>query len=192
MIGIRAAALAGALLTAACTTAPYESGIPAAPSAPFDLSGRVLVSYDGRAFSSSLRWQHAPGRNEVWLSSPLGQTLAYIVDDGEGALFTGADQRQFRAASIESITRQALGWELPVTGLKYWVRGDLAPGRAPDTVARDGDQRIIQLEQGGWRIALSYYPKLEYEGLPRRIDLVGGSHQIRLVIDTWRGLASLP
>ena len=189
MIGMKAVALGGALLVAACSTAPIESGIPAAP---FDLSGRVLVSYDGRAFSSSLRWQHAPGRDEIWLLSPLGQTLAHIAADGDGAILTAADQRQYRAAGIERITRDALGWELPVAGLKYWVRGDVAPGTAPGAVVRDDDQRIVQLEQDGWRVALTYFPRLEYEGLPRRLELAGGSHQIRLVIDTWRGLASIP
>jgi outer membrane lipoprotein LolB len=192
MIGIRALALACVLLAAACTSVPFESGVPAAPSTPFDFSGRVRVSFDGRAFSSALRWQHAPGRDEIWLLSPVGQALAHIVGGGDGAVLTGADQRQYRAASVESLTRQALGWELPVTNLKYWVRGDVAPGSAADAVVRGADQRIARLEQDGWRVALSYYPAQEHEGLPRRLDLVGGSHEIRLVIDTWRGVASAP
>ena len=166
--------------------APFESGIPAAPTTPFDLSGRVLVRYDGRAFSSGLRWEHAPGRDEIWLLSPVGSALAHIVDDGDGAILTAADERQYRAASVENLTRQALGWELPVARLKYWLRGEVAPGSPPDAIVRGDDQRITQLEQAGWRIALTYYPAQEYGGLPRRLELVRGSHEIRLVIDTWR------
>lgn len=192
MIGVRALALAGALLAAGCSTAPVGTPTSDTPSAPFDLSGRVLVSYDGRAFSSSFRWLHAPGRDEIWLSSPLGQTLAHIANDGDGAILTAADQRQYRAASIERITREALGWELPVARLMHWVRGDIAPGSTPHAVVRADDQRLVQLEQDGWRIALTYFPRPEYAGLPRRLELVGGSHQIRLVIDTWRGLETSP
>lgn len=192
MIGIRVLALACVLLTAACTMVPFESRVPAAPSTPFDFSGRVRVSFDGRAFSSALRWQHVPGRDEIWLLSPVGQTLAHIVDGGDGAVLTAADQRQYSAANVESLTRQALGWELPVANLKYWMRGDVAPGSAPDAVVRGDDRRIARLEQGGWRVALTYYPAQEYEGLPRTLDLAGGSHEIRLVIDTWRSVASAP
>jgi outer membrane lipoprotein LolB len=139
-----------------------------------------------------MRWQHEPGRDEIWLLTPVGQALAHIVDAGGGAVLTSADQRQYRAASVESLTRQAFGWELPVAHLKYWVRGDIAPGSAPDAVVRGDDQRVARLEQGGWRVALTYYPVQQYEGLPRRLDLVGGSHEIRLVIDTWRSLSSRP
>ena len=177
MIGTRAVALACVLLAAACTTVPFESGVPVAPPTPFDFSGRVLVSFDGRAFSSALRWQHVSGRDEIWLLSPAGQAL---------------DQRQYRAESVESLTRRALGWELPVANLKYWVRGDIAPGSAPGAVVRGDDQRIARLEQGGWRVALTYYAAQEYDGLPRRLELAGASHEIRLVIDTWRSVASPP
>jgi len=192
MIGTRAVALACVLLAAACTTVPFESGVPVAPPTPFDFSGRVLVSFDGRAFTSALRWQHVSGRDEIWLLSPAGQALAHIVDGGDGAVLTAADQRQYRAESVESLTRRALGWELPVANLKYWVRGDIAPGSAPGAVVRGDDQRIARLEQGGWRVALTYYAAQEYDGLPRRLVLVGGSHEIRLVIDTWRGVAPPP
>ena len=152
----------------------------------------MLVSYDGRAFSSGLRWLHAQGRDEIWLSGPLGQTLAHISGDGDGVVLTAADQRQYRAASIERITREALGWELPVAHLKYWVRGDIAPGNAPAAVVRADDQRIVELEQDGWRVALAFFQRPEYDGLPRRLDVEGGSHQIRLVIDTWRPVTPAP
>lgn len=190
MTGLRALALACTLLAAACAAPPLETPGPATPSTPFDLSARVVVRYDGHAFSSGLRWRHAAGRDEIWLVSPVGQALVHIVEDGDGALLTGADQRQHRAASVESLTRQALGWELPVARLKYWLRGEVAPGAPPEKMARDQSQRIVQLEQAGWRIALSYEPPSDHKGLPRRLELVRGSHEIRLVIDTWRDEAA--
>ena len=192
MIGRRAVAAAGLLLCAACVTVPFETGVPAAPSPPFDLSGRVAVSFEGRAFSSSVRWQHLAERDEIWLLTPVGQALAHIVDDGDGAVLTASDRRQYRAASVESLTRQALGWELPVARLKYWVRGAIAPGSAPDAVVRDDDGRLARVEQDGWHVALTYYSAQDFDGLPRTLDLTGGGYRIRLVIDTWRNAASSP
>ena len=191
MISLRTAALAAALTVAGCATPP--PGGPGEPSpTPFDLSGRVLVHYDGRAFSSGLRWQHGPGRDEIWLLSPIGQTLAHIVNEPDGATLTSADQQQYRAISVDSLTRQALGWELPLARLQYWVRGEIAPGGAPGAVERDANQRLIRLEQHGWRIAFANYPLEEHEGLPRRLDLARDDHEIRLVIDAWRRHAAAP
>ena len=189
----RAAALLATLAVAGCATLAPDAGGPGERSAtPFDLSGRVLVTYDGRAFSSGLRWQHGPGRDEIWLLTPIGQTLAHIVNEADGATLTAADQRQYRAASADSLTRQALGWELPLARLQYWVRGEIAPGSTPGTIERDGNQRLIRLEQHGWRIVFANYPPEEHEGLPRRLDLARDAHEIRLVIDAWRNNAAAP
>ena len=186
MTGARALALVCALFAAGCETLPPASPAPAAPSAPFDLSARVAVRYDGQAFSSGLRWRQAPGRDEIWLVSPVGQALVHIVDEGDGALLTTADKRQHRAANVEGLTRQALGWELPVAHLRHWLRGEAIPGVPAATLARDEAGRIVRLEQAGWRIVLGYQPPQQDRSLPRRLELSRGSHEIRLVIDAWR------
>ena len=190
MTGTRALALVCTLLAAACATSPFDSRAPATPATPFDLSARVAVRYDGQAFSSGLRWRHAAARDEIWLVSPVGQALVHIVDDGDGALLTSADKRQHRAASVEALTRQALGWELPVAHLKHWLRGAAVPGMATEALERDGAQRIVRLEQAGWRIVLGYEPPQDSKELPRRLDLSRGAHEIRLVIDAWRDEAA--
>jgi outer membrane lipoprotein LolB len=179
-----------ALLLSACAALAPESRLPAA--APFDLLGRVLVSYDGRAFSSNVRWQHTAQGDEIWLMSPAGQTLAHIIHADEGAVLTAADQQQYRAGSVESLTRRALGWELPLDRLQHWVRGQIAPGSVPDSLERDAGQRPVVLVQDGWRIAYVNYPPEQHNGLPRRLDLAGGAQTIRLVIDDWRSTIPAP
>lgn len=177
------AALTAAFAAAACAT----PGLPPPAPAAFDLSGRVLVSSDGRAFSSGLRWEHVPARDELWLLTPLGQALAHIVSTAEGATVTGADRRQYQGADVEALTRQALGWELPLTRLQYWVRGQVAPGSAPRNVQRDPEGRLTGLVQEGWRISLEYPAAGDFAGLPRRAELRReGSESIRLVVDAWR------
>ncbi len=181
------AALAASALVAACAVLAPPGERPAGPAAaPFDLIGRMAVTYDGRAFSSSVRWQHSAERDEIWLLTPVGQTLAHIVGDADGATLTGADQKQYRAGTVESLTRQALGWELPLARLSYWVRGEVAPGSAPARAERDDSGRLTFLDQDGRRIAFVNYPPAEHGGLPRRLELTSGAHEIRLVIDGWR------
>jgi outer membrane lipoprotein LolB len=178
--GLAGLALGGML--AACSTLPAERGAPE----PFDLLGRVLVNYDGRSFSSNLRWQHDAEHDELSLMTPTGQTLAHLVDGADGATLTAADKNVYRARSAESLIRSGLGWEMPVTRLQYWVRGRIAPGAPPSAIERDDQQRISTLTQDGWRIVYQYYPPEESGGLPRRLELSNGTHEIRLVIDSWR------
>lgn len=185
----RIAALALTLAVAACAT----PGLPPRAPEAFDLSGRVSASYDGRAFSSALRWQHLPERDEIWLLTPLGQALARIVSTEEGATVTGADRRRHQGADVEALTRQALGWELPLTRLQYWVRGEPAPGTAPQNAERDAAGRYAAFEQNGWRITLEHYGADQHGGLPRRLELRrDGGETIRLLIDAWRSDQAAP
>jgi outer membrane lipoprotein LolB len=175
-----AAWLAAALL-AACATLQT----PRDPR-PFDLLGRVFVAYDGGALTANVRWEHGAGEDQISLMTPTGQTLAQIVDTPEGATLTRADQQQYRAGSVEALTRQALGWALPLGLLQYWVRGAPAPGAPPSAVERGAEARLTSLVQNGWRIVFTYYTEGEHAGLVRRLDLKTGANEIRFVIDTWR------
>lgn len=177
-----AGAVLAALLTGCITVAPDPQSVPAA----FDVVGRVLISGEGRAFSSSLRWRHETTEDELWLMSPVGQTLAHIVADAAGATLTTPDLQEYRALSVDSLTRRALGWSLPLSALRYWIRSMPAPGENVTASNRDSAGRLSLLEQDGWSIRYSY-PDAPSAALPRRLDLTRNGQQIRLVIDSWRG-----
>ena len=87
------AVLAALAALAGCAALP-PAGEPARKAAAFDVVGRVAVTWEGRAFSSGVRWEHLPERDEIWLLTPTGQALAHILSDASGATLTGADQNQ--------------------------------------------------------------------------------------------------
>lgn len=178
-----AAAIPVVLLSACALLTP---GSLRPQAAAFDMMGRVLVSGEGRAFSSGLRWKHGAASDELWLMSPVGQTLAHIAADDTGAVLTTADQQEYRAFSVESLTRRALGWALPLAELRFWVLATPAPGEPAAVVTRDATGRVAGLEQNGWRVRYVYADGPEAAALPRRVDLSRGEQQIRLVIDDWR------
>jgi outer membrane lipoprotein LolB len=179
-------------LLAACAILPGGRDNTLPRSAEFDMLGRVLVVYGGKAFTSNMRWLHAPERDELWLLTPTGQALAHIVDSPRGATLTATDQTEYHSASVESLTRQALGWELPLARLQHWVRGTPMPGLATENIERDDSGRLIKLTQDGWRVDYLYYPAPEQDGQPRRLEISSGDNKIRLVIDSWRREPAAP
>ena len=126
------------------------------PAPAFELAGRIVVRNQERGFASSLRWKQANGRDELWLTAPLGQTIAFLEADANGATLTASDQKQYRASSIESLTKSAFGWRFPVDGLRYWVFGEAAPGMSTATIERDAAKRIARMKHDDWQIALNY------------------------------------
>lgn len=153
---------------------------------PFDLLGRVSATHTGGVVTANVRWEHAAARDEIWLMTPTGQTMAHIVDSAKGVVLTRADREQHRAANVETLTRQVLGWPLPLSHLQYWIRGLPVPGSAPAEVERDEAKRLSAFTQNNWRVALTYYDEGDYAGKVRRVDLIDGPNRIRFVVDTWR------
>jgi outer membrane lipoprotein LolB len=182
----RGAAAALVVLLAACVAAPLAPR----SSQAFDLLGRFLVTYRDGSVTANLRWEHLASEDRISLMTPTGQTLAQIVDSKQGATLTRADQKQYRAGSVEALTQQALGWPLPLALLQYWVKGEAAPSSTPQAVQRAPDGKPAALTQNNWRVAFTYHTEGELAGRVRRLDLSDGANEIRLVVDTWRDGAS--
>jgi outer membrane lipoprotein LolB len=176
-------ALAMSAVLSACGALAPRDDAPQAPS--FDLLGRMAVNYDGRALSSGVRWQHRDDSDEIWLLVPTGQALAHIRAGAMGATLTTADRTEYHASDVQSLMSRALGWELPIGHLKWWVRGEAVPGVLFADDQRDPHGRLVRLRQDGWLITF-VPPAEESEALPQRLDLVREGRQVRLVIDGWR------
>ena len=183
-------ALAAAAVLAGCAAVPPPAATPRAPA--FDLIGRVSVSSAGRVFSSHLRWAHGSSRDEIWLMTPMGQALARITGDAGGATLSGSDGSELEADDIESLMRRALGWELPVARLAWWVQGGIVPAGVIGEVVRDGEGRLVRLRQDGWRIELAHPPAGGRDPRPGRVALAEDQLRIRIVIDRWREAPDQP
>jgi len=171
-------------LLAACATQPPALPPGVAPHVDrFELTGRVAVKLDGRGHSAHLRWRHLADSDAIWLYSPVGSTIATLYADGDLATLVTSDQETFQSTDVQSLTRDVLGWDLPLDGLKYWVLGRVDPGLPVEAIDRDERLRIRRLVQGGWDIAFAGY---QQEGtLPSSMVLRFADLRMRLLIDRW-------
>jgi outer membrane lipoprotein LolB len=85
------------------------------------------------------------------------------------------------APDVETLTRDALGYALPVSGLVWWVRAQAAPTSPVETTLQ-ADGRLAQLRQYGWTID---YLQYRDDGLPRKLSASRDGMDIRLVADSW-------
>lgn len=196
----RAALLALPILLAACAGVPPaaptlpDSGVTRAYQQSVDINGRMSVRYqiNGRdeALHGSFEWRQRPDNTQLTLLSPLGQTLAQINVTPAGATLTQAGQPPLSAADADALASQALGWPLPVAGLRDWLQGmvTVPGGKRVALAPRDDGGDIVSAD--GWRLR---FPAWEdgTPARPRRIDLARSTEQagdvaLRLVIDSFQ------
>lgn len=183
----RAAFALGALVLTGCASqATVNGALPAVANADvaFEVSGRIAVRYNGQADSGNFTWQHGIGQDRLALETPLGQTLAELNRDPAGVRLDMADGRRFRAAAVESLSAEVLGWELPLSGLQYWIRGVGSAASGIDASQISPEPGVYRLSQQGWQID---YP--EFSGppaVPSRVVLKRPGLEIRLAIHEWK------
>jgi outer membrane lipoprotein LolB len=79
-----------------------------------------------------------------------------------------------------------LGWRIPVTGLKSWIKGLPQPD-VESNYEIDGLGRLKSLQQNGWFVNyLDYFPaQKQVQQLPKRLYLKHNNVGIKIVIERW-------
>jgi outer membrane lipoprotein LolB len=172
-------------LLAACATTRPPGDLPASNAAitDFSLDGRVAVKVESRGYSANLKWRHAGQADSLRLLSPLGTAIAQLDADASGATLVTADRKVHRSGNVQDLTREVLGWDLPLEGLQHWVLGRTDPTLPVEGEERDIRGRLLRFTQNGWRISYQAYAG---DGvLPARMILLHERLNLRLVIDRW-------
>jgi outer membrane lipoprotein LolB len=106
--------------------------------------------------------------------------------DASGAMLIASDGKEYRAQDLKLLTRRVLGWDLPLDGLQYWVRGLPWPALETTEEQYGPDGRPKLLKQGTWQVAYLDWTPVGASGLPSKLDLSSEGLRVRLVVETWK------
>ena len=151
---------------AGCTLLPRQASPVLRPIegevSSFAFVGRLAVHQGEKQYYVNIDWQHDSLRDEVLLTTPLGQGIAEITRSAAGARLLLADRREFVAPDWNTLAEQVFGFPLPLDTSLRWLSGN-------ESVA------------AGWRINI-----LERQNnLPTVIELERDDVVVRLKIDEW-------
>jgi outer membrane lipoprotein LolB len=164
---------------------PRQQGIAAYDS--WNLHARAVVRRPGEAYNIGLQWKQDRQRFAMLLAAPFGQGVFRIDGDEEqGYRLRLPDGQEFSNRTPEALLDEVIGWSLPVSGMKYWIRGLPRPG--VDFSSRGGENGgLAWIRQDDWDIEIIDYFDADSEPvLPRRINLAREELSIRLVIERWQ------
>lgn len=150
----------------------------------WELEGRIALHQNTQGWQANLQWLQRDDEFTIRLSGPLGQGGAYLEGDDTGVALTLSDRSTHRASDPETLMRQRMGWSVPVQGLRYWVRGLPVPHLA-EMRRLDGQGRLSELTQNGWRILFTRY-SAGTPALPTRLELTRGDLRVKLIVEQWK------
>jgi outer membrane lipoprotein LolB len=180
---LQAIAAAGVLVLAGCATPTANIANPNASVGAYrdtiDLSGRLTANWqkDGQlqSITGKFEWTQRPGRVDVSLANPLGQTIAEISVTPESATLTQGNHPPRVARDIDALSAAALGWPLPVSGLRDWLQGYATDAQGKRFAASPAHDSVVTND--GWRL---HYVSWQDQPagaapMPLRIDASRGS-----------------
>jgi outer membrane lipoprotein LolB len=142
-----------------------------------ELSGKLGVTYhkDGQpqGLNGDFTWTQRPGNIDVELFGPLHQTQALINVTPQSATLTLTDGKPRTAKDIDTLTAQALGWTLPVSGLRDWLQGHATDAQGKPFTASPANNNVYTKD--GWRLRFAEWQKGEGTPMPRVINAERGA-----------------
>lgn len=166
------------LLLTACAQKPLK-----APVDGFAAQGRVNVRSQTDANTAMFDWLATPERDVLSLATPLGTTLAELTITYQQGEIVSASLKHGQTTDVaddpESLLQNISGLTLPVSGMRWWLRGQ-PDARLPFT--RSGDS----FTQSGWLVSATDFR----DGtLPYKIELTRDELRIRVMISEWSAAA---
>ena len=87
--------------------------------------------------------------------------------------------------NAETLLKQSVGWYVPVSGFRYWVRGLQEPGVDVANQQFDELGRITEMQQADWSISIKRYMDVDGVDLPAKIFMHNDHVKLKLIIQTW-------
>ncbi len=157
----------------------------------WDLTAKFSITTSQGTESGSIRWILNENEERLNVLSPTGSVVAQMVlVDEEARLKT--DDGESVASNAETLFKDVMNLSLPISALKFWVRGLNAPNLPLQSVKKDAEGRITDLTQDGWKLAYNGNISIESGSnlfeVPRRFTATRDDIEIRWASTEWQAI----
>ncbi len=151
------------------------------------LKGRVSILSKQDAWSGSLFWQQFnPEKYDIRIIAPLGQGTLRLLGSADGVTLTTSDSNKvLKAKNAEILLQQEMGWQMPISGMRYWILG-LANPSPYKNLKVDSQGRPKVFEQAGWEIKFLRYKQVKTVLVPDKIVLENDRFKVKVIIKSWQ------
>lgn len=151
----------------------------------WEFNGRIAVQIEQQNWFANLFWQQQNAHYRIKVSGPMGQGAAHLEGDEQGVKLIKSDKTEHHALNAEELLANHLGWQIPINGLLYWIKG--LPNLSDITLNQlDSAGHLIKLSQDNWNINFENYVKVNSLELPKRLILERPAIIVKIIIEQWR------
>lgn len=151
----------------------------------WQVRGKMSVRTPDDSATGYLDWKQDGRTYDIYIAGPLGQGATRLTGDRRHAELTlpGWDAPR-EAESAEELMLLYMGWNFPVSDIRYWVKGQPSP--RGDVLAEYDDSGLLsRMEQYGWEITYSRYSQQSGYWVPGLVKVSGYDFRFTFSIREW-------
>ncbi len=149
------------------------------------IKGRTMITQGSEAWSVGLRWQENRGDYQIKLEGPFAQGGVTLDGNKYQVVLTMTTGEKVASTNPEALILETVGWNLPVSALRDWIRGLPYNKQSYESVSYDDEGRITHLVQQGWDVKFLRYVPFDIYSMPAKIFIKHPDLSLRLVISSW-------
>lgn len=148
--------------------------------------GRLAVSQGSKGSNASFVWQQKGDAYLIKLFGPFGSGSVYITGSAQKVQLKEANGKITTAQSPELLLKQVAGWQVPLSGLRYWLRGLPVPDENLNAQQFNAQGQMRSLQQQGWKIDYENYLAENAVPLPSKLRLQRNDLKIKMIVTSWK------
>jgi len=152
------------------------------------IKGRTVITQGREAWNVGLRWQEDRALYQIKLEGPFSQGGVTLDGNQEQVVLTMMTGEKVASTNPEDLISEVVGWNLPVSALRDWIRGLPYGEQTIESVTYDDEGRITHLVQQDWEIEYMRYVPFKNYSMPSKIFIKHPDLSVRLVITSWDGI----
>lgn len=149
------------------------------------MRGKIGIKLGGKAKSANIEWRNHRKGYAIQIHGAFGLGSAELKKSGRKVTLK-TKSTNVSAYSHEQLLEQHLGWSMPVSDLKHWIKGLPAPTSTPEEMTLNEQGLLTELTQSGWEIRFDRYQKQQGYTLPGKIIATHERLKITLIAKSWQ------
>lgn len=150
--------------------------------------GRLAAAKASKGGNAQFVWQQKGDNYQLKLFGPFGSGSVIISGSPNDVVLKEANGKVTRAKSPELLMQKVAGWQVPISGLIYWLRGIPVPQSSSPAKQLNESGYLSYLQQDGWKIEYENYQESKALPLPSKLRLQNGQTKLKMVITSWKQL----
>lgn len=148
------------------------------------INGKVAVQTAQDSGSVNVDWVQNRQKYTISIVGALGSNRLKLAGEPNQVTLITSDGKQYQAQNPEQLLAERWGYRLPISSLRYWIRGLPVPNVTYSNQL-DSYNRLHELTQQGWQIQYLNYTKVGHLDLPSKITVTSSSLKAKLIIYSW-------